>query len=154
MPSVVSPFPSLNVALFTLPHGFSLLRQLLGMKGAAETDDLLKIRVQLMKPVTWIPLIWGVVRTAGREGGREEGRDGIRMRRRPELYREWTVRAIWPVSIFKKSGGRRTRFWCLSGSTQIPSSLPLSLPPCLIPLTGLRCCGERELPLGQSVRPG
>jgi hypothetical protein len=30
------------------------------MKGAAETDDLLKIRVQLMKPVTWIPLIWGM----------------------------------------------------------------------------------------------
>lgn len=29
------------------------------MKGASETDDLLKIRVQLMKPVTWIPLIWG-----------------------------------------------------------------------------------------------
>ncbi|KAM3568171.1 hypothetical protein VYU27_009703, partial [Nannochloropsis oceanica] len=40
--------------------GSNTARQLLGMKGAAETDDLLKIRIQLMKPVTWIPLIWGV----------------------------------------------------------------------------------------------
>lgn len=39
--------------------GSDKARQLLGMKGAAETDDLLKIRIQLMKPVTWIPLIWG-----------------------------------------------------------------------------------------------
>ncbi|GAB5036883.1 chlorophyll synthase [Nannochloropsis oceanica] len=41
--------------------GSNTARQLLGMKGAAETDDLLKIRIQLMKPVTWIPLIWGVL---------------------------------------------------------------------------------------------
>jgi hypothetical protein len=39
-------------------------RQLLGMKGAAETDDIWKIRVQLMKPVTWIPLIWGTISRA------------------------------------------------------------------------------------------
>jgi len=39
--------------------GSDTARQLLGMKGAAETDDIWKIRVQLMKPVTWIPLIWG-----------------------------------------------------------------------------------------------
>lgn len=38
------------------------------MKGAAETDDLLKIRIQLMKPVTWIPLIWGVVCGAAASG--------------------------------------------------------------------------------------
>jgi len=43
------------------------------MKGAAETNDLLKIRIQLMKPVTWIPLLWGVVcrYRGGREGRRE-----------------------------------------------------------------------------------
>jgi chlorophyll/bacteriochlorophyll a synthase len=35
-------------------------RQLLGMKGAGEETDKWKIRLQLMKPVTWIPLIWGV----------------------------------------------------------------------------------------------
>lgn len=33
--------------------------QLLGMKGADVETNIWKIRVQLMKPVTWIPLIWG-----------------------------------------------------------------------------------------------
>lgn len=37
-------------------------RQLLGMKGAEVKETALwKIRLQLMKPITWIPLIWGVV---------------------------------------------------------------------------------------------
>ncbi|NET07046.1 MAG: chlorophyll synthase ChlG [Symploca sp. SIO2B6] len=37
-------------------------RQLLGMKGAAPGEtSIWKIRLQLMKPITWIPLIWGVV---------------------------------------------------------------------------------------------
>lgn len=35
------------------------VRQMLGMKGAGDEDDLWKIRVQLTKPVTWVPLIWG-----------------------------------------------------------------------------------------------
>ena len=34
-------------------------RQLLGMKGASGSSNIWKIRLQLMKPVTWIPLIWG-----------------------------------------------------------------------------------------------
>lgn len=51
--------------------GSDAARQLLGMKGASETDDLLKIRVQLMKPVTWIPLIWG--REARRQAARRQG---------------------------------------------------------------------------------
>lgn len=34
-------------------------RQMLGMKGAADENDKFKIRVQLTKPVTWVPLIWG-----------------------------------------------------------------------------------------------
>jgi chlorophyll synthase len=35
---------------------------MLGMKGAAPGEtSLWKIRLQLMKPITWIPLIWGVV---------------------------------------------------------------------------------------------
>ncbi len=33
--------------------------QLLGMKGASKETNIWKIRLQLMKPVTWIPLIWG-----------------------------------------------------------------------------------------------
>ncbi|MBM5801311.1 MAG: chlorophyll synthase ChlG [Cyanobacteria bacterium K_DeepCast_35m_m2_023] len=43
-------------------------RQLLGMKGAAETSNIWKIRLQLMKPVTWIPLIWGVICGAAASG--------------------------------------------------------------------------------------
>ena len=45
-------------------------RQLLGMKGAAAGEtSLWKIRLQLMKPITWIPLIWGVVCGAASSGG-------------------------------------------------------------------------------------
>ena len=45
-------------------------RQLLGMKGAAGTSSIWKIRLQLMKPVTWIPLIWGVICGAAASGTR------------------------------------------------------------------------------------
>lgn len=39
-----------------------ITRQMLGMKGAATGEtSIWKIRLQLMKPITWIPLIWGVV---------------------------------------------------------------------------------------------
>lgn len=48
----------------------SKARQLLGMKGAASGEtNLWKIRLQLMKPITWIPLIWGVVCGAASSGG-------------------------------------------------------------------------------------
>ncbi len=43
-------------------------RQLLGMKGASGTSNIWKIRLQLMKPVTWIPLIWGVLCGAAASG--------------------------------------------------------------------------------------
>jgi len=44
-------------------------RQLLGMKGAAPGESSIwKIRLQLMKPITWIPLIWGVVCGAASSG--------------------------------------------------------------------------------------
>ncbi|NES66437.1 MAG: chlorophyll synthase ChlG [Okeania sp. SIO2D1] len=44
-------------------------RQLLGMKGAAGGEtNIWKIRLQLMKPITWIPLIWGVVCGAASSG--------------------------------------------------------------------------------------
>ncbi|MBX2863802.1 MAG: chlorophyll synthase ChlG, partial [Leptolyngbyaceae cyanobacterium MAG.088] len=40
----------------------SSARQLLGMKGADTGDtNIWKIHLQLMKPITWVPLIWGVV---------------------------------------------------------------------------------------------
>ncbi|CAK9873713.1 unnamed protein product [Sphagnum jensenii] len=44
------------------------LNQLLGMKGAALETDKWKIRLQLMKPVTWAPLIWGVLCGAAASG--------------------------------------------------------------------------------------
>jgi chlorophyll synthase len=47
----------------------SKARQLLGMKGATTGEtNLWKIRLQLMKPITWIPLIWGVVCGAASSG--------------------------------------------------------------------------------------
>ena len=47
----------------------SKARQLLGMKGAAAGEtSVWKIRLQLMKPITWIPLIWGVVCGAASSG--------------------------------------------------------------------------------------
>ena len=44
--------------------------QLLGMKGGESDEDLSiwKIRIQLTKPVTWIPLIWGVLCGAAASG--------------------------------------------------------------------------------------
>lgn len=51
------------------PSG-SAARQLLGMKGAKSGEtSIWKIRLQLMKPITWIPLIWGVVCGAASGGG-------------------------------------------------------------------------------------
>ncbi len=46
----------------------SATRQILGMKGASTTSNIWKIRLQLMKPVTWIPLIWGVLCGAAASG--------------------------------------------------------------------------------------
>ena len=43
-------------------------RQLLGMRGASSGSNLWAIRLQLMKPVTWIPLIWGVMCGAAASG--------------------------------------------------------------------------------------
>jgi chlorophyll/bacteriochlorophyll a synthase len=44
-------------------------RQLLGMKGADTGDtNIWKIHLQLMKPITWVPLIWGVVCGAASSG--------------------------------------------------------------------------------------
>ncbi len=43
-------------------------RQLLGIKGAAETQNIWKLRLQLMKPITWIPLLWGVICGAAASG--------------------------------------------------------------------------------------
>lgn len=46
----------------------SAARQLLGIKGASESTNIWAIRLQLLKPVTWIPLIWGVTCGAAASG--------------------------------------------------------------------------------------
>ncbi|MFB2893715.1 chlorophyll synthase ChlG [Aerosakkonemataceae cyanobacterium BLCC-F50] len=51
------------------PSRSAKTRQMLGMKGAASGEtNIWKIRLQLMKPITWIPLIWGVVCGAASSG--------------------------------------------------------------------------------------
>ncbi|CAL4959345.1 unnamed protein product [Urochloa decumbens] len=49
------------------PDGSSF-NQLLGIKGAKQETDIWKIRLQLTKPVTWPPLVWGVLCGAAASG--------------------------------------------------------------------------------------
>jgi len=46
-------------------------KQLLGIKGASETSSIWNLRIQLMKPITWIPLIWGGICGAAASGNFE-----------------------------------------------------------------------------------
>ncbi|PKU84481.1 Chlorophyll synthase, chloroplastic [Dendrobium catenatum] len=46
----------------------SSFNQLFGIKGAAQETDKWKIRLQLTKPVTWPPLVWGVICGAAASG--------------------------------------------------------------------------------------
>ena len=49
--------------------GSAKARQLLGMKGAESGEtSIWKIHLQLMKPITWIPLMWGVICGAASSG--------------------------------------------------------------------------------------
>ena len=48
--------------------GSGSVRQLLGVRGASQETDIWKIRLQLTKPVTWIPLLWGVMCGAAASG--------------------------------------------------------------------------------------
>ncbi|KMZ70778.1 Chlorophyll synthase [Zostera marina] len=50
------------------PSSRSSLNQLLGMKGASSENNIWKIRLQLTKPVTWPPLVWGVLCGAAASG--------------------------------------------------------------------------------------
>eukprot|EP00892_Ulva_mutabilis_P010325 jgi/Ulvmu1/7665/UM038_0094.1 len=60
--SLVHPWRDVRVLAQETDEGKadSGARQLLGMKGAGDETDIWKIRLQLTKPVTWVPLIWGV----------------------------------------------------------------------------------------------
>ena len=52
-------------------------RQLLGMKEASRSRNIWAIRLQLMKPITWIPLIWGVLCGAAASGHFQWHRDNL-----------------------------------------------------------------------------
>ncbi|CAI5477390.1 unnamed protein product [Closterium sp. Yama58-4] len=52
-------------------EGDSAVRQLLGIRGGSKEDNIWKIRLQLTKPVTWVPLIWGVLCGAAASGNFE-----------------------------------------------------------------------------------
>ncbi|KAG6551176.1 hypothetical protein Mapa_007411 [Marchantia paleacea] len=54
----------------TAPSG-SAINQILGIKGASAETNKWKIRLQLTKPVTWAPLIWGVACGAAASGNFE-----------------------------------------------------------------------------------
>jgi chlorophyll/bacteriochlorophyll a synthase len=63
------PQPPIETAATAPAASQSSTRQLLGMKGAKSGEtNIWKIRLQLMKPITWIPLIWGVVCGAASSG--------------------------------------------------------------------------------------
>ena len=49
-------------------EGGESARQLLGVKGGTRSNDKRAIRLQLCKPVTWIPLVWGVACGAAASG--------------------------------------------------------------------------------------
>jgi chlorophyll synthase len=55
----------------------SNFRQLLGIRGGEQTTDIWKIRLQLTKPVTWVPLIWGVMCGAAASGHYEWNLDNV-----------------------------------------------------------------------------
>jgi len=64
-----SPVPEKTVGTPEAENRSAKTRQLLGMKGATSGDtNIWKIRLQLMKPITWIPLIWGVLCGAASSG--------------------------------------------------------------------------------------
>ncbi|PON51114.1 Chlorophyll synthase [Parasponia andersonii] len=64
---VKSTVPDKAPAPATAGNGSSI-NQLLGIKGASQETNKWKIRLQLTKPVTWPPLVWGVVCGAAASG--------------------------------------------------------------------------------------
>jgi chlorophyll/bacteriochlorophyll a synthase len=65
------PFEKSETALYAnneVDDGSAGVRQLLGVRGASQESNIWKIRLQLTKPVTWIPLLWGVMCGAAASG--------------------------------------------------------------------------------------
>eukprot|EP00270_Netrium_digitus_P000962 TRINITY_DN11089_c0_g1_i1.p1 TRINITY_DN11089_c0_g1~~TRINITY_DN11089_c0_g1_i1.p1 ORF type:complete len:444 (+),score=114.03 TRINITY_DN11089_c0_g1_i1:43-1332(+) len=53
------------------------VRQLLGIRGGVKETNIWKIRLQLTKPVTWVPLIWGVLCGAAASGNFQWGIEDV-----------------------------------------------------------------------------
>jgi chlorophyll/bacteriochlorophyll a synthase len=69
IPESDSPLSSDSTATASETNRSAKTRQLLGMKGAeVGKTSIWAIRLQLMKPITWIPLIWGVLCGAASSG--------------------------------------------------------------------------------------
>lgn len=67
--AAASVVPDAIAAALPVDDRSARTRQLLGMKGAQTGDtSIWKIRLQLMKPITWIPLMWGVICGAASSG--------------------------------------------------------------------------------------
>lgn len=65
------PFENRKTDLYAnneVDDGSAGVRQLLGVRGASQESNIWKIRLQLTKPVTWIPLLWGVMCGAAASG--------------------------------------------------------------------------------------
>jgi len=60
----------------TEPDG-GTVQQLLGVRGAQRTENKWRIRLQLMKPVTWVPLVWGVMCGAAASGNFQWNPDDV-----------------------------------------------------------------------------
>lgn len=70
-PIVLQTEPKASETNAEAEDGSGGVRQLLGLKGAANAEKSFlnwKIRLQLCKPATWIPLIWGVACGAAASG--------------------------------------------------------------------------------------
>ena len=79
------------------------IRQLLGVRGGKQTTDKWAIRVQLTKPVTWVPLIWGVACGAAAAGNYHAIWDGA-------SFGEWSTDFVKALTCMFLAGPLLTGF--------------------------------------------
>jgi len=79
------------------------IRQLLGVKGGKQSTNKWAIRLQLTKPVTWVPLIWGVLCGAAAAGNYHAIWDGA-------TFSEWSTDFAKAITCMVLSGPLLTGF--------------------------------------------